>query len=190
MSKCAETRALRADAHIYRSIGVSCLALYAPIFAVLYWLTIPPGTWPVILLAQVLLVAVTALVLVSAARSTIWVSDAGIARSGPLRRRVWHPVNTIERVVVVEVYRVDDTGTQPHLVVLGKNGHALLHMHARVYARDAMNTVIDEIGAPVDHMREPVTLADLNRRWPQLLVWFEWRPSRLLPARRPLNGAE
>ena len=167
----------------YRSIGLACLALFAPIFAVLYWLTIPQGTWPAVLLAQTVLLTLTALVLGAAARRTIGVGEAGLTCRGPFGRTVTHPLDLIDRVLLVEVYRIDETETEAYLLVADHRGNALLRMHSPIYAREAMDTVIDELGAPVERMLHPVTLADLNRSWPHLLAWFEWRPSRLLPAR-------
>lgn len=174
---------VHAHLHTYRGIGYSCLALFAPILAVMYWLTIPQGTWPVVLLAQTVLLALTGLVLAAAARRTLCVGETGLSRTGPFGRTVTYSVGLIDRVLLVEMYRLDETDTEPYLVVVDHDGHALLRMRSQIYSRDAMNTVIEELGAPVERIPQPVTLADLNRRRPHLLAWFEWRPSRLLGAR-------
>ena len=69
---------LRPHRHLFSRGVVAVLALTTPVFAVLYWLTVPSGSWPWVLLAHVLTIAVLVLGVYSYFSTTITLGPEGV----------------------------------------------------------------------------------------------------------------
>jgi hypothetical protein len=48
-------------------------------------------------------------------------------------------------------------------------------MRGQFWTQEDMDSVADELGAPIVRVAEPLTLLDLNRWKPGLVYWFERR---------------
>lgn len=174
----ASMHLLRAEASVYRNIGLGVLALFAPIFAVLYWLMIPAGTWLWVASAQLVTTLVCLAALLGAYRAYVRVDASGLSERGILGHVRGVSVSEVASVILVDLYGSDALDTQPQLFVVGHEGELLMRMRGQFWTREAMDTVADELGAPVVRVPEPLTLLDLNRWKPGLLYWFERRHVR------------
>ncbi|TFD54598.1 hypothetical protein E3T55_04065 [Cryobacterium frigoriphilum] len=175
MIELAGMQLLRAEASVYRNLGLGVLALFAPIFAVLYWLMIPSGTWLWVASAQLVTTLICGAALLGAYRAYVRVGPAGLSERGVLGHVSTVGVSDIANVILVDLYRSDALDTQPQLFVVGHSGELLLRMRGQFWTQEAMDTVADELGAPVVRVSEPLTLLDLNRWKPAMLYWFERR---------------
>jgi hypothetical protein len=171
----AREHALRPFEHLFRQSTVAILAFFAPLFAVLYWLTIPRGVWLPVAVAQAFVILLYGLGTIAFHRATIWVDHAGITERGFFGRVDWFPVASIGNIVLLELYQSDALDTHPQLFVTGSDGRLLIRMRGQFHSRGAMETVVQQLGAPVVLIAEPMTLQELNRAHPELLYWFERR---------------
>ncbi len=169
------SHALRPHGRLIVQTGLSVLALVAPISAVLFWLTIPTGTWQPVLVAQLVMVAFCALAYLSYTRTVIRVDADGISERGFLGRVTNFSAAEIGSVVLLDLYQSGALDTHPQLFVTGADGRLLVRMRGQYYARGAMDTVVDQLDVPVVRVPEPMTLQELNRARPELLYWFERR---------------
>ncbi|POH57906.1 hypothetical protein C3B59_19115 [Cryobacterium zongtaii] len=166
---------LRPHGHLLRQTTLSILAFFAPVFAVLYWLTIPLGEWMPVLIVQLVVMLGAAVGIVGFLRTCVWVDDTGISERGFFGQVTSFPVEQVASVVVLELYQSGAIDTHPQLFVTGADGQLLVRMRGQFYSRGAMDTVVDELGAPVVRVPDPMTLTELNRLRPELLYWFERR---------------
>ena len=169
------THALRPHGRLLLQTGLSVLALVAPVSAVLFWLSIPNGTWRPVLIAQVVLLSICALAYLAYTRTIIRVDAAGISERGFMGMVTNFSAEEIDSIVLLDLYQSGALDTQPQLFVTGADGRLLVRMRGQYYSRGAMDTVIDQLGVPVVRVPEPMTLQDLNRARPELLYWFERR---------------
>ena len=169
------SQVLKPHGHLMRQTILSIVAFFAPVFAVLYWLTIPSGTWLPVLWGHLVVVLLVSIGFVGYFRTRIWVDETGISERGFLGRLNNFPVDQVESIVVLELYQTGALDTQPQLFVTGADGRLLVRMRGQFYSRGAMDTVMDELAVPIVHVPDPMTLAELNRLRPGLLYWFERR---------------
>lgn len=151
------------------------LALFSPIFAVLYWLTVPEDTWLPVVVGQVGVTAVFGLSVVAFHATGIWVDHSGITERGFFGRVDSFPAASVGSILMLDLYLGDALDTNAHLFVVGVDGRRLVRMRGQYYSHAAMDTVIEQLGAPVVRVTEPMTLRELNRARPELLYWFERR---------------
>jgi hypothetical protein len=166
---------LRPHGHLLRQTTLSILAFFAPVFAVLYWLTIPLGEWGPVAIAQAHVMIGAGIGIFGYLRTCIWVDETGITERGFFGRITNFSRDQVASVVVLELYQSGAIDTHPQLFVTGSDGQLLVRMRGQFYSRGAMETVADELGAPVVRVPDPMTLTELNRLRPELLYWFERR---------------
>jgi hypothetical protein len=171
------------DMHVLRphrhllTHGVSAvLALTTPVFAVLYWLTIPVGGWPVVLIMQVAVLLVFALLIVGYFGTSIAVSPDGLRERGFFGRARVTPRARIDSILLIEVYRDAALDTQPNLFVCDADGALLVRMRGQYWSRENMEYVADTLDLPVEAITRSLTLGELRRSRPDLLYWFERFP--------------
>ena len=174
----AERGRTRADAvrphpYLFQQWTIAILLLMAPIFGVLYWLTLPGGAWVPVFAAQVVLTLIFSLCVISYYLTTIWVDGAGLIKRDYLGRVLTLPVDRIGSVIRLELYRNGSLDLHPQLFVVDPDGLLLARMHGVWWPSDAMEKVIDELGAPTVRIPDPLTLRELGRTRPELLHWFE-----------------
>lgn len=167
--------ALRPRGHLLGHSAIAMLALFSPIFAVLYWLTVPDGTWLPVAVAQAGVTLVFCLGVIAFYRTGIWVDHSGITERGFFGRVDAWPAAEVGSILLLDLYLGDALDTNAHLFVVGVDGRRLVRMRGQYYSHAAMDTVIEQLGAPVVRVTEPMTLRELNRARPELLYWFERR---------------
>jgi hypothetical protein len=166
---------LRPHHHLYSQCFVAILALLAPIFAVLYWLAIPGGGWPSVLVAQLVVTALLCAAVLSCYLMRISVDGESFTSRDALGRRRVVPFERVGSVIRLDLYRNGSLDLQPHLVLLGQDGELLLRMHGQCWPAESLETMIRLVRAPVVRIAEPMFRLELNRVHPQLLHWFERR---------------
>lgn len=171
----AREHVLRPRGHVLRHSAIAALALCAPIFSVLYWLTVPIGAWIPVAAAQVVLTLLCALALIAYLRTGIWVDHSGITERGFFGRVDSFTTAKVGSILLLELYLGDALDTNTHLFVTGTDGRLLVRMRGQFYSRSSMDIVIEQLAAPVVRVDEPMTLRELNRARPELLYWFERR---------------
>lgn len=160
---------------VFTQTILAAAALLVPIFAVLYWLTIPSGTWLIVVIAKVLMVGVLVLFSLGFTRASIEVSATGLRESGFAgpRRRI--PREEVEFVLFVRFYRGHTLDTEDQLFVVGHDGKTLLRMRGRFWKTADMRRVIDVLGAPATIIDDPQSITDFMRENASLLYWHERR---------------
>ncbi|MEO6826629.1 MAG: hypothetical protein ABI255_02895 [Microbacteriaceae bacterium] len=184
MTDSAATQTLRPPAAVLREGVLAVLALTTPLFAVLYWLTIPFGSWPPVLLAHIAVLLLTLTGLVAYLATSIQIGPDGIRERGFFGQVSNIPLGCVASVLMVEVYRGSSQDTLPQLFLRGTDGRLLLRMRGQFWQREDMARVADALDAPVAPMTAPmatpmtgpVTISELRASHPRLLSWFERRP--------------
>ena len=171
----ARAGAVRPSAYPFQQWTIAVLVLMAPIFSVLYWLTVPTGTWLPVALAQAVLTVLLAVGVLSYYLTAMWADESGLTKRDLLGRRHVFPPERIGGAVRLELARSGSLTPQPQLFLLDTDGRLLTRMHGRYWPREAMDAVVDALGVPVAQEQEPLTLRELSRSRPELLHWFERR---------------
>lgn len=167
--------ALRPHGHLFRQALVAVLAFFAPVFAVLFWLTIPMGVWLPVAVAVAVVVLGCGFCALAFFRAGIWVDTAGVTERGFLGRTESVPIAKVGSALMLELYQRDALDTNPQLFVTSIDGRLLLRMRGQFWPRESMELVVDQLGAPLVRVEEPMTMRELNRVRPELLYWFERR---------------
>lgn len=164
----------------YRSLFVrgliALLALTTPVFAVLYWLTIPGGQWLLVLIAHVVVVGATVLGVRSFFGTTITLRADGVRERGFFGRTVLVRPADVGSIVLVQLYEGSTLDTLPQLFVTGTDGRLLLRMRGQFWPLADMERVAEELDVPVTRPEDSMTLTQLRRTSPELLYWFERMP--------------
>jgi hypothetical protein len=90
------------------------------------------------------------------------------------------PLDTISRVVMLEMHRTMASQSRLQMFVLDANGRPLMRMRGEYWSRNDINSIASHLAmAPIEHIDHPVTLDELQATRPEMLYWFERRPSRM-----------
>jgi hypothetical protein len=168
---------LRPHAHLFTRGIIAVLALTTPVFAVLYWLTIPTGGWPFVLAVHILVVLATTLAVLAFFSTTIELTANGIKERGFFGRTVLVRPGMVTTAAIVNLYEGSTLDTQPQFFVTGTDGRVLIRMRGQFWALADMERVAEELDVPVTRPEDSMTLAELRRSSPELLYWFERFPS-------------
>ncbi|MFP3464276.1 hypothetical protein [Leifsonia sp. SIMBA_070] len=164
---------LRPHRHLFTRGIVTVLALTTPVFAVLYWLTIPGPGWPFVLVAHLVVIAATIVGVASFLNTTIILGPDGVRERGFFGRTTHVAPGEAGAVIVVQVYEGSTLDVLPQLFVASKEGRLLIRMRGQFWSPGDMEHVAEELDVPVTRPEEPMTLNQLRRAWPRLLYWFE-----------------
>ena len=167
---------LRPHAHLFTRGIVAVLALTTPVFAVLYWLTIPDGVWPLVLAIHIIVIAATLLAVLAFFGTTIQLLPDGVRERGFFGRVTDIRPATVGSVVLLDLYESSTLDTLPQLFVTDVHGRLVLRLRGQFWAREDMERVVEELDVPVTTRSESVTLTELRRESPELLYWFERFP--------------
>lgn len=151
-------------------------ALTTPVFAVLYWLTIPDGDWGYVLLAHVLVVVATILGVHAFFSATITLRADGVRERGFFGEvRFVRPAD-VGSILLVRLYDGSTLDTLPQLFITGHDGRVLIRMRGQFWSSEDMDRVADQLDVPVTRPEDFMTMTQLRRRSPELLYWFERMP--------------
>ena len=167
---------LRPHAHLFTSGIVAVLALTTPVFAVLYWLTIPDGVWPLVLAIHVVVVVATVLAVFAYFGTTIQLLPDSVRERGFFGRVTDIRPGMVGAVLLLDLYEGSTLDTLPQLFVTDVRGRLLLRLRGQFWSREDMERVAEELDVPVTIRSESMTLTELRRDSPELLYWFERFP--------------
>lgn len=167
---------LRPHAHLFARGIIALLALTTPVFAVLYWLTIPDGVWPLVLAVHIVVITATTLAVLAFFSTTIQLGPDRVRERGFFGRTVDVLPGTVGSVVLVNLYEGSTLDTQPQLFVTDTHSKLLIRMRGQFWAIEDMERVAEELDVPVTRREDSMTLAELRRASPGLLYWFERLP--------------
>lgn len=167
--------AVRPHPYLFQQWTIAALGLMAPIFSVLYWLTVPVGTWRPVALTHAVVTLLFGFGVLCYYLTAIWADDSGLTRRNYSGRRRTFPVERIGGAVRLDLSRNGSLTPHPQLFVLDTDGRVLTRMQGMYWPREAMDAVVDALGVPVAHDPEPLTLRELSRSRPELLHWVERR---------------
>ncbi|MGN7799329.1 hypothetical protein [Leifsonia sp. 22587] len=169
----ARETVLRPHRHLFLRGIVAVLALTTPVFAVLYWLTIPGPGWPYVLVAHLVVIGATVVGVASFLNTTIVLRPDGVRERGFFGRTVHVAPGEAGAVILVHVYESSTLEALPQLFVATAQGRLLIRMRGQFWSQADMERVAEELDVPVTRPEEPMTMNQLRRAWPRLLYWFE-----------------
>jgi len=152
------------------------LALTTPVFAVLYWLTIPDGDWTFVLGAHVLVVLATIVGVYGFFSATITLRPDGVRERGFFGRTLLVRPGDVRSILLVRLYDGSTLDTLPQLFVTGEDGRVLLRMRGQFWSTEDIERVAEELDRPVTRPEDFMTMTQLSRTSPELLYWFERLP--------------
>lgn len=168
-------RLLRPVAQLHGQTRLVTAALLIPVFAAVFWFTIPRGTWPRVLVALVVVTVVYALASYLLSRVSIRISHDCVSERGFFTtNRV--ASKRIESVLILTVYRGQSLETVEQLFLLDTTGDALLRMRGQFWSVDSIEALASAFDVPVRRVEEPITRAALRRDYAPILYWFERWP--------------
>lgn len=174
---------LKPRGHLCPKAVLSIFALTTPVFAVIYWLTIPSGAWPIVVVLHLIALVASILAVSAYFNTAVTVGPQEITVRDCLARTRTRTVTAedVGSIVLLDLYEMNTLDTAPQLFVCDHAGRPLLRMRGQFWAQSSMQQVIEAFDCPVTAPPESVSLSDLRRTSPELLHWFE----RGLRMRRP-----
>ena len=172
---CPDARVLQPISSVPRTVALTSVALVTPLFAVLYFLTVPNGTWPVVLAEHVIVMLACAFATIRLRRARVWVAGRGIAMRNALGLRRTLDREQIGQLLLVQTYRGQTLDTQPQLFVVTGEGRTAMRLRGSLWSRESMRRLAQELDIPLTKIHEAMTHGELRRTHPHLLPWLERR---------------
>lgn len=159
---------------------VAVFSLTGPILLVLFWLTIPDGTWPMVAAATVAVLLLVAYAVVQYFRIAVIVTPTRLVERTFFAGTRRIPVDKVARAVLLDLHRTLAAEPRRQLFVLDADGRVLLRMRGDFWSTRSIHDVASHlVTVPVEHVEDALTLEELQRTNPLMLYWFERRPLRL-----------
>jgi len=168
-------RVLRPIAQLHGQTRLVTAALLIPVFAAVFWFSIPRGTWPRVFVALLVVTAVYATASFLLSRVSIRIAHDCVSERGFFTtNRV--ASKRIESVLIITAYRGQSLETVPQLFLLDTTGEALLRMRGQFWSTDSIEAMASAFDVPVRRIEEPLTRTELRRDYSSILYWFERWP--------------
>lgn len=156
--------------------GFATLAFLGPVFAALYFLTIPDGAWPAIVVAHAIATLAFGLAAIAYSRVSVWVEPEAITERGFFGRLTRLPTADIGSILLVHTYHGGGADTLPQLFLCDRDGAQVIRLRGQFWSIKNMATICETLDVPLTEIGEAVTTKELLARYPGLLYWFERRP--------------
>jgi hypothetical protein len=173
-------RVLRPRERIVSRAIIAALALFIPLFLVLYWLSVPRETWPFVLEVQCGLTALGVIFALGVTKMSLRVTPEHLSVRRLLGRETQIALADIDSLVLVELYKSGTVDCLPNLYLLDSAGDVLVRLNGHVWSRQTLETVIDELGITVLRPPDPFTAAELGRLRPQLVSCLTRHTAKLV----------
>lgn len=155
---------------------VATLAFLVPLFGALYFLTVPNGPWPVVVITQVVVSLLLLLACWAYFRVAIWVSADGVTERGFFGTVTTVPAEHIHSIVLAHTFHGGGADTLPQLFLCGSDATQLVRLRGQFWSPESMAVVVDSLNIAVTELGEPLSNRELLDQYPGLLYWFERRP--------------
>ncbi|WP_146070678.1 hypothetical protein [Cryobacterium sp. M91] len=175
----AQIRVLRPRERIISHAIIAALALFIPLFLVLYWLSIPRQTWPFVLEIQCGFTALGVIFGLGVSKMALRVTPDRLSVRSLLGRETHVATADIGSVVLVELYQSGTADCLPHLYLLDAAGDVLVHLSGQIWSRSTIESAIDQLGVAVLRPPDPLTVAELGQLRPQLVRRLARHAARL-----------
>ena len=166
---------LRPHAHLLRRGWGTALAFFVPASIGLYFLAVPVGTWPFVVVAQMVFIGAFLLALRAYLRVGIWVDPTSITEQGFFTRTDLTK-DELGEAIFVNTFHGGWIDTIPQLFLCDHSGKQLLRMRGQFWSKESMLTVASTLEIPYNEIDRDVSTAELHAAYPGLLYWFERRP--------------
>jgi hypothetical protein len=173
---------VRPRSDLLRTAAITALLVTSPMFAILYWFTVPRGTWLQVLVPHVLVLF--ACVLVGVRQLTVFTE----VRGGRLRGNgIFSPIEEVElariaRVDLVETYVGLIPSPVRQLLVRDADGRRLFRMRGNFWPAGDLDAIADALPVTPIKVTEPIDLRDFFRAYPGSAYWFENRRAVIVVA--------
>jgi hypothetical protein len=173
---------IRPRSGLLGTAAVTSLLVTSPLFGVLYWFSVPAGSWPMVLAAHV--VVLLGCLLVGARQLTVFteVRDDRLVGNG-----IFSPTEVVEldRIAVVDLVGTY-VGLKPapvaQLLVRDAEGRRLFRLRGSFWHDGDLERIAAVLPVPTTHATEPIDLKEFFRRYPGSAYWFENRPALTIGA--------
>lgn len=171
----ADLRRLRPRTTLLWQAASATLAFLIPVSGALYFISIPAGPWPLVILLQASIVLGFAGAYLSYIKLGFWVGRSGIAERGFFGLSKYVPRADIGSIVLVNTYRAGADAV-PQLFICNAAGAQLMRMRGQFWSVASMELVSDTLDIPVTEITDELTRTELLEDHPGLLYWFERHP--------------
>ncbi|WBU36895.1 hypothetical protein [Homoserinibacter sp. YIM 151385] len=155
---------------------VTMVCSMVPIFGALYFFAIPAGNWPVVLVAQVAIVAACATALARQLTLFSAVTDEALLGNGIATPIVRVPLGEIREVLLVDTYRGSSPDLTTQLLVRDEHGRRLFRMRGNYWNRGDLQALAEALPVEAVHLPEAMSMRAFYRRFPGAAYWFEDKP--------------
>ena len=157
---------------VLRSTIYAAIAAGVPLFGVLYWLSLSQGSWPRVVIVQVIYMGFFAIIAVRHFGAFVEVTSTTVTKQALFVR------TTLSRADVASSYLVDTHTSNspellPQLLLSDAKGTRLMRMRGTFWSRDDMLRVAEAIGAPLTVEPEPMTPKEFYALRPGIAYWYE-----------------
>jgi hypothetical protein len=165
---------VRPKPSLSRNAIVVFLVTSIPVFGVLYWYAAAAPVWQRLVDAVYLTVAVACLI-------TMWRQSrvfTGVTSTELVGNGIFSPtesvrLDTIDRVVLVPIFRSHPTETTVQLVALSVDGDCLFRMRGGYWHTTDLTALATAIGRPVVGEQTAISEEDFFAAYPGSAYWFE-----------------
>lgn len=167
---------------LLRNALLSFVLILLPLFGALYFLGVSAGTWPIVILLQLLFTVVAVAAYISFRFTFVGVKDGTLAMRGFFSARHVVRLSDIHSVVLAETYRTHATDTTHQLLLRGKDNAALLRFRGTFWSLKDMRSLAAFAERPLEHITDPMTSQEFFATYPGSAFWFEDRPALAIGA--------
>ena len=167
---------LRPHSHLFREGIIAVILFMAPVFVVLYVITLNNGHWLAVFVLQVIVTLLVVLAAWGYFGVAIWVSPEAISERGFFGRKTTFAREQLGSIVIAETQTASSAETTTQLFVCDEDGKGLVRMRGQFWSRENMELVRTTLDLPATEFDEAVTTRELRRDFPQLLYGFERHP--------------
>ena len=155
---------------------VSLVLGMIPVFGVLYWFGVQHGSWPIVLIVHLVLIAGCLVAMFRQLSVFSAVSGSELTGRGifsPLERV---PLDRVSTVTIVPTYVGQAPEPVTQLLVRDAAGHRLFRMRGNFWNPGDLNAIAAALPVQTSVVKEPISLREFYRLYPGSAYWFENRP--------------
>ncbi len=162
---------------LVRTAFLSIVLGMLPIFGVLYWFGAQHGSWPLVLVVHVVLVALSVAAMLRQLTVFTAVSNGELIGRGIFSPMVRVPLERIANVTLVLTYVGQTPDPVQQLLVRDASGRRLFRMRGNFWHQGDLAAVAAALPVAPTVVKEPISMSDFFRLYPGSAYWFENRPA-------------